>query len=78
MDGMRLAELVARFEQWRIEVYCAKCIRKNRLDPRKLVKQLGADATIGDLARRLKCISCGGRSEFKPRLRPVLRRRQER
>jgi hypothetical protein len=77
-DTTRLAELAERFEQWRIEVYCAGCIRSNRLEPRKLIELLGPAATVGDLRPRLKCIRCGGRSEDAPRLRAVLRRRKER
>jgi hypothetical protein len=77
-DTMRLATLADQYPQWRIEVYCAACMRLTRLEPRTLLSGARPPETIRQLRARLKCEGCGGRSEWKPMLRLVIRHRRER
>lgn len=58
-ETTRLLDLMHRYSEWQIAVYCPDCIRTSRLDPEALVKRLGANATIADLKARLKCRECG-------------------
>jgi hypothetical protein len=59
VDSERLVDLVFRRPEWQIAVYCPACIRTSKLDPAALSKRLGANATIGDMRKRLRCRECG-------------------
>ena len=64
LDSTRLVDLVDRYPEWRIGVYCSKCIRMIKLDPAALSKRLGPQASIADVRARLRCRECGGVSDF--------------
>jgi hypothetical protein len=59
LDSERLLDLVYRKPEWRISVYCPRCIRSSKLDPADLVKRMGTTATIADVKARLRCRECG-------------------
>ena len=54
-----ILDLVRRYSEWRIGVYCPRCIRLIKLDPVVLMKQRVPPTTIADLRRRQRCRECG-------------------
>ena len=73
-DGSRLVDVAHRGSEWRLGVYCPKCIRMVKLDPTDLVNRLGPAATIADLRARLRCRECGRRDELL--IKPTLKSRR--
>lgn len=73
-DSVRLLDLVYRKPEWRIAVYCPRCMRTNNLDPADLTKRLGPSATMADLRARLRCRECGRSRDLL--IKPALRARR--
>lgn len=75
-DAMQLVELVQRYSDWALAVYCVGCMRTARRDPMELSAKYGPGLTIGRLKARLKCPRCANVAGLS--VKPVLKRRRER
>ncbi len=62
---MRLAYM--RDEGLNLFVYCNRCFRNRIMPAAPLIKRLGADTAVPNVARHIRCRVCGGRDvETRP------------
>lgn len=74
---LKVAKLNDEFGNYRLTIRCRKCGRSRTCDPAELAARVGWECTLEELARRMRCSTCGAKhSEFSVQPRPHERVRQ--
>jgi len=56
-----------------INAICSQCGHQADVDPRPIVDRHGPWFPLGQIAKRLRCVNCGGRAVFPPRITSSLK-----
>jgi hypothetical protein len=56
-----VAKLSDEFGQYTLILKCESCLRERRTSPNLIAHICGWDATLAEVARRMRCATCGAK-----------------
>lgn len=61
MRDLKITKLSDEFGQYELILKCEGCLRERRTTPHMLANLCGWDAPLIDVARRMRCSTCGAK-----------------
>jgi hypothetical protein len=59
--GFKVEKLSDEFGQYVLILKCGSCLRERRTTPNMIAHICGWDTTLDDVARRMRCATCGAK-----------------